>query len=68
MKIIIVINPVCTCIRTSAEDDDCQREVCVCVLGGGGRVHLMIFSNLRGFMFWSVRYHILLGQFGVARY
>ena len=24
MKIILVINPVCTCVRTSAEDDDFQ--------------------------------------------
>ena len=35
MKIIIDINPVCACVRTSAEDDDFQRlsnggwEMCV---------------------------------------
>ena len=58
---MIVLHPGCACVRTSAEDDDFQRE-------GGVCVHLMILSNLRGFMFWSARYNIIAGQFGFARY
>ena len=45
-KIIIVINLVCSCVKTSAEDDDFQR---LSKGEGGGEVF-----NLRGFMFWFV--------------
>ena len=60
MKIIIVINLECVCVRTSAEDNDFQRGMgCVC---------LMILFNLRGVMVWSVRlYNVIPGQFGFAR-
>ena len=47
-KIIIVINLVCACVKTSAEDDDFQRLSRV-----GGGVVGMVF-NSRGFMFWSI--------------
>ena len=47
MKIIIVINLVCACVKTSAEDDDFQR---LWKGGGGG----MCVFKFRDFMFWSV--------------
>ena len=64
MKIITVINPVCACVRTSAENDDFH----ILSKGGGGCVHLMTKFTLRGFMFWFVRYNIVPGQFWFARY
>ena len=61
MKITPVINCVCACVGTSAEDDNFTRE-------DGGRVYLMIVFNLRVFMFWFVRENIIPGTFGFARY
>ena len=61
MKIILVINPVCACVRTSAKDDDFQklsREGRECVL-------LMVLFNLSGFMFQSVRCNIIRISLGL---
>ena len=51
-----------------ADNNDYQRlsDVCVCG-GGGGCVCPMVLFSLRGFMFKSVRYDIILDQFGFAR-
>ena len=49
-KMIKVIDLVCACVKTSAEDDDFQR-LSKGEEGGGG------YFDLRGFMFWSVIYH-----------
>ena len=38
MKIITVVNCVCACVRTSAEDDNFLKE-------GGGCVYLIILSE-----------------------
>ena len=59
-KITPVINCVCACVRTSAEDDNFPRE-------DGGCVCLMTAFNLRVFMFWFVGENIP-GTFGFARY
>ena len=48
----------------SAEDDDFKRFS----KGVGGGGYPMILFNLGGFVFLSVRYNIILGQFGFARY
>ena len=49
------------CVRTSAENGGFQTfngRVKKCV-------YLMILFDLRGFMFWPVRYDIIPGQFGL---
>ena len=64
MTIIPVINCMCACVRTSAEDDNFPRE-------GGGCVYLIMLFSLRVFfifMFWFVRENIIPGNLGFAKY
>ena len=50
----------CTCIKTSVEDDNFLRE-------GWGHVNLMIFLfNFRVFTFWFDRESIMPGNLGFA--
>ena len=61
MKIILVVNHVSACIRTSDEDDNFPRE-------GGGCVYLML---LRIFRFWFIRrrknlFQLILGLLGIS--
>ena len=63
MKIITVVNRVCACVRTSAEDDNFPKKG-----EGGGGLYLMILFNLRVFMFWFVRDNNISGNLGFARY
>ena len=53
-------------VRQDVEDEDFQFVVVVVFKGRVGDVYLMILLNFRGFMFWSVRYDIVLGQFWVC--
>ena len=49
MKLIIVINLVCTCVRVSAEDDDFQKTFKDFQKEGGGCVYLLIlFERFNG--------------------
>ena len=57
--LVYVINSVCACVRTSAEDGNFPRE-------GGGCMYLMILFE--SFMFWFVRENIIPGTFGFAGY
>ena len=48
MNIVIVINPVCTCVRTSAEDDD-FKDFQTGGGGGGGMCISDVFISLERF-------------------
>ena len=57
---LTVIDRVCACVMTSAEDNFAREDM--------GCVYLMIRFSLRVFMFWFVRDNIIPGNLGFARY
>ena len=59
-KIIPVLNSVCACIRTSAEDDNFSRE-------DGGCVYIMIiWEFLRFDLLEKALFQVILGLLGIS--
>ena len=83
-KFIIVINLVCACVKTSAEDNDFQRlSKGERDRGGGGREgeregererekgrerECVCVLDIERFLCFGLSYNIILGQFWFARY